>query len=481
MVVIRDTTIVSANPGALALVGATRDDDVIARDIFDFVAPGWVPAPIPSDASGANGSCWVVPEFITLVRLDGEQVLIELASGSVVHEGGPATRLWLHDLTHDPGRLRQLATGVRCDSGDAVIVVDSEFRVRSFNPAAERLYGWSEAETLGRCLTETIEDLGRERAATAILDRLRRQGCWHGELVHRSRNGPRRVRTAATLLRDRGGCSVGTIWVNRPVEHGPAPQPARRGVRGIDIRRGLERGEFRLHYQPVVPMAGGTRQVGLEALLRWQHPDFGLLPSEAFLGIVEQSGWMAEIGRLGMLEACRQARAWEQSGVDVVLSVNLSASELADPRVADRLAAAMSATALPPGRFWVEVTETDLVADPEQARIRLGGLRRLGARVAIDDFGAGWSSLAYLRRLPIDSVKIAGDLTRQAASGSSAATAMIRSIVATARELDLMVVATGIEDAGQHAALRALGCDLGQGPFFGRPQPAEELFTPAAG
>jgi PAS domain S-box-containing protein len=476
-VVVVGNVVVYASAATLTLVGAHDLSDVVGRDVLDFVAPQSLGASQARQESATHGR-WPRPEVITLVRLDGGERLVEVASAPVLWDGAPASQITLWDVSSDSSKLRELATGIRTEVSEAIIIADARLRIQSFNPAAEELYGWREDEVIGRVTTDIVPWLRDDITEEMARDVFQRHGRWHGVIVQGRRDGSTvTVRSSATLLRDRGGQPVGVICVNRPIEQHAMQQstgqPVGNGALVDEIRRGLERAEFTVHYQPVVELSNG-RWRGVEALLRWQHPERGLLPPAAFVDAAERSGAIVDLGEVALNEACRQWAAWQRAGIDLQMAVNLSGRQLADPHLADRLADAMSAVSMRPGALWLEVTETSLVDDLDQATRALRRLVDQGARVSIDDFGTGWASLTYLREFPVHALKI----DRVFVNGlgkDSADNAIVSSIISLGRELELSVVAEGIETAEQLAHLRQLGCELGQGFLFGRPQAPEDL------
>ncbi|MDQ3756527.1 MAG: EAL domain-containing protein [Actinomycetota bacterium] len=240
-----------------------------------------------------------------------------------------------------------------------------------------------------------------------------------------------------------------------------------------ELRRGVRNGEFVVHYQPVVDLAE-SKVIGVEALVRWQHPTRGLLHPGAFLAAAERSGVIVEIGEFVLLAACTQAQLWRDAGHDVHMSVNVSARQLTDALLPERIAHVMAATSMPGGRLWLEITETDLVQDVMQAGLVLREINALGAQIAIDDFGTGWASLTYVHEFPVRQIKIDGSFV-QGMGDTWTAPAIVRSIVSLGRDLGIGVVAEGVETEEQRDRLVRLGCRLGQGEFLGAPQPAHEL------
>ena len=238
-----------------------------------------------------------------------------------------------------------------------------------------------------------------------------------------------------------------------------------------DMSRALEAGEFVPHYQPVVSLAHG-RAVGVEALVRWEHPQRGRLAPIAFIELAEESGSIIDIGRVVLRQACADAVTWPGS---LGLSVNLSARQLQDAHLVADVADVLRDTGLAPQRLTLEITESVLVADPDAAAAVLGQLKALGVSVALDDFGTGYSSLSYLNRFPVDTLKIDKSFIDALALGGTNEAALLQAIVGLGRTLELNVVAEGIEDADQLAVLQALGCGLGQGYLFARPMPNADL------
>jgi diguanylate cyclase (GGDEF)-like protein len=235
------------------------------------------------------------------------------------------------------------------------------------------------------------------------------------------------------------------------------------------LRRALERGELRLHYQPEVDLADGAIK-GFEALIRWQHPTRGLLGPAAFMPLAEETGLIVGIGEWVLLEACTEAARWSQP---LTLSVNLSARQLAQPDLVAMVRRALAETGLDPAHLCLEITESAVMASGAATTAQLRALKSLGVRLAIDDFGTGFSSLAHLRRFPVDTLKIDGTFVSGLANEPQDAS-IAAAVISLAHALDLTTVAEGVETDEQLAILRGLGCDLGQGHLFARPAPAAD-------
>jgi diguanylate cyclase len=241
-----------------------------------------------------------------------------------------------------------------------------------------------------------------------------------------------------------------------------------------ELSRALTNGEFALVYQPIIDMCD-RKMVGVEALLRWHHPQRGTVSPATFIPIAESSGLIVELGRHVLELATQQIAAWETEGFgDFYVAVNVSARQLRDGLLLEQVSRALKSSGADPSRLEIEITEHSLVDDHDIAVRTLVSLRGLGVRVAIDDFGTGLSSLAYLRRLPIDKLKIDRGFVRELPGNESDA-AIVTAIASMAHALGLRVVAEGIETAAQREYLAALRVDFGQGYLFGRPVPPLEL------
>jgi diguanylate cyclase (GGDEF)-like protein/PAS domain S-box-containing protein len=243
-----------------------------------------------------------------------------------------------------------------------------------------------------------------------------------------------------------------------------------------ELRRAHQRGELRLHYQPIVDLRSGE-PLGVEALVRWEHPERGLLPPGEFVPLAERTGAIVELGRWVIEQCCRDLSS---GGLVRSVSINLSARQLVDARLPETVEAALSSCGLEASALCFEVTETALVEDPARAAAALAALRRLGARVAIDDFGTGYSSLAQLKTLPVDVIKV-DRLFVQGLADDARDLAVVAAIIRMAGALGLDLVAEGIETEAQRERLAALGCEHGQGFLFARPMPLEALHGLAAG
>jgi diguanylate cyclase (GGDEF)-like protein len=240
-----------------------------------------------------------------------------------------------------------------------------------------------------------------------------------------------------------------------------------------ELRRAIERDELVLHYQPKVSVGGGE-VIGVEALVRWEHPVRGLLGPGEFVPLAERTGTVAELTRWVVAAALRQARAWIDAGRPMPVAVNLAAANIVDVTLPDAIAALLVEHGVPGTLLQCEISEHTVMADPLRAMEVLGRLRAMGLRLSLDDFGTGHSSLAYLKRLPLDEVKIDRSFVAGMIEDENDAV-IVRSTIDLARNLGLDVVAEGVEDAATLHGLHALHCDVAQGFHLSRPLPADEL------
>jgi EAL domain-containing protein (putative c-di-GMP-specific phosphodiesterase class I) len=236
-----------------------------------------------------------------------------------------------------------------------------------------------------------------------------------------------------------------------------------------DLRNALARAEFRVHYQPIISL-GDDSIVGMEALVRWEHPERGLVQPLSFIPVAEETGLIIPIGQWVLEQACQQAHAWQTqfpSEHPLTISVNLSGRQLQHPDLVADVARVIGQAGLDPAALELEITESVVMQDAEATDATLRALKAIGIRLAIDDFGTGYSSLSYLKRFPVDTLKI--DRSFVDGLGVDAQdTAIVHSVAALARALDLTVTSEGVETLAQHLLLKQLGCEHSQGYLYSR-------------
>lgn len=328
-------------------------------------------------------------------------------------------------------------------------------------------------------LLEDVEDPGEAvRIAERITNELKRPFVMDGRSFVASvsigiAQGNARTKSPLDLLRD-----ADTAMYRAKNEHTDHrvfdPAMYERALKRLelesDLRRGVEDQEFVVHYQPIVDLETGETW-GMEALLRWEHHERGLLEPSEFLSIIEESGLAIPTGEHVLEEACCQAQRWQEQRPftpPLVVSVNLSAVELERSNLAHVGAEILGKTGLNPRRLSLDVTEATYIRILEERIATLDLLKELGVGVAIDDFGAGYSSISYLKRLPADILKIDRSFVRGVGEVVED-TAIVRMVIDLAHTLGMKVVAEGIEERAHAALLAEMGCDMGQGFYFSRP------------
>jgi diguanylate cyclase (GGDEF)-like protein len=239
-----------------------------------------------------------------------------------------------------------------------------------------------------------------------------------------------------------------------------------------DLWHAVERDELLLHYQPKVELPTG-RIIGMEALIRWNHPKRGMVSPAAFIPVAEESGLILEIGRWVIATACAQSVAWRDAGIaPIPMAVNISTRQLHDPDIVNVVRTVLAMSGLDPEHLELEVTESAAMVNAKDAIAAMTELRAMGVRISIDDFGTGYSSLSYLKRLPVTGLKIDQSFIRDLTQDSEDA-AIVRAVIAVAKALALDVTAEGVETVEQVAVLNAYDCTQAQGYYFARPLPAD--------
>ncbi|MGA9635804.1 MAG: EAL domain-containing protein [Solirubrobacterales bacterium] len=332
------------------------------------------------------------------------------------------------------------------------------------------------------------EDVGNERGATRIAERIAEvlsrpfilRGREHfvsasvGIAIGGGNEAPEAlIRDADSALyrakeRGRGGYEIfDEVMRSRVVEHMQIEN---------DLRRAIQRQELELHYQPVIKLSDGSI-LAMEALLRWNHPDRGMLGPLAFIPVAEESRLIVPIGRWVIEQACRQAAAWQQLHPDsapVSVAVNLSARQIADPDLLSHIEGSVRANRIDPSSLWLELTETTLLDDTSFVERTLESLKGLGVRLVLDDFGVGFSSLGYLKRLPLSMIKLDRSFVENLTEGSHDA-AIVRAVTEMANTIGIGVVAEGVETDEQVRMASTLGCGFAQGFHFSEPVPAAHV------
>jgi PAS domain S-box-containing protein len=468
LVVHVDGIIMAASPAAQSLLGCSADG-VIGRQIYSFVAPASL-ARAKSRRRAAIAGGWPQPDQLSLYAAGGGTIEVEIASCPITWDDQGASQMTLRPIADVIADAVRLGAEAVAASDQAVIVTDPGNRIVNWNAGAAALYGWSTLDALGHMLDELVPWVGPDDDVQLVQQVIERDGAWQGVAHRLARDGHVvSVRSTTRAVRDGSGTLTAFVSVNEPAaDLGEVDQLL------TDVAAGLLRDEFEVWYQPIVRPATGA-MAKVEALVRWRHPKDGLLLPAAFLPTVERSPLIIDLDDHVLRAACLQVAAWRAgSAPDLELAVNLSVHDLADDRLASRVADALAVSCLPAHALWLEVTETALAHNTDGAVAALHRLRDLGVRLSLDDFGTGFAHLVQLRRFPVQAVKIdRGFVTGMATDASDAA--IVRSVISLGRELGLTVVAEGVETQAERDKLVELGCDLAQGSLFGTPAPAHEL------
>jgi diguanylate cyclase (GGDEF)-like protein len=351
-------------------------------------------------------------------------------------------------------RAARFGSAFRLDGDRFVILVDDQRACNAIGEGAERL----RAE-----IAEPMRVLGAEIAISASV----------GISIAPDDAGDCEglLKNASSALRTARGFSGGSWLVYQP-------SMSEKAIERVNLRSGLrhalERNEFTLHYQPQFDLRAPAL-IGAEALLRWTHPDDGLVSPARFIPEAEESGLIVPLGNWVLKEACRQAMKWRREGFELpAVAVNISARQFEMSNVEDAVREALYESQLPAHALELEVTESTFIRDTESILDTLQRLRAVGVRVSIDDFGTGYSCLAYLHVLPIDKIKIDQSFVRSLRRNAGSE-AVVSTIIQLARSLNMGTVAEGVEDEASAAILLRLGCRQAQGHLYGKPMPADEM------
>jgi len=526
----RDGRIVFVNRGTLTLLGASEAAQIMAMPLLDLVASEWrermrekLDTLIDSnELSAFEGK---------LVRLDGAEIDVEIRRAVFQYEGAPAVQTVMRDITRRKDYEDQLRRQALYDSltglpnrtllmdrleqaialaqrqRNAVFVLFFDLdRFKYVNDTLGHIAGdellrvitsrMSECvrkcDTLARLggdeFVMLLEGLKDEQGIPVLLQRLMAAICepvmLSGQEVSLTCSVgisayPHDAHDAHTLLKYADTAMYHAKEKGRNTsERYVAEMHSRVNehlVLESQLRRALERDEFLLYYQPLVDLHSG-RIAGAEALVRWQHPELGMVPPARFIPLAEEAGLIIGIGEWVLRTACRQAKAWHDAGYkDLRIAVNLSVQQLVRTHFDSEVAAALNDSGLPPQCLELELTESMSMKHPERTVTLLARLKAMGVSIAIDDFGTGYSNLSYLKRFPVDKLK----LDRSFVSGITTNvedSELAQAIVAMARSLRLTVVAEGVEEAQQVPLLRSYGCDQLQGYYFSPPV-AADAFT----
>jgi diguanylate cyclase (GGDEF)-like protein/PAS domain S-box-containing protein len=518
IVVYCDGYIVFANQATLEMAGADRPEDFVGKPMLDFVHPDSQPAVLEQTRTALERGESSGRIDLTLKRLDGELVQAEATSMPISFEGRPAMQVVLRDSTvrkraeaalahqavHDAltglpnrvlllDRLQQAIASARRDGATVSLLLMDLDRFKEVNDTLGHHAGDLLLQQVGIRLrgalrqADTIARLGGDEFAVILPDTDAEGVIAVLESLLLRLHAPFSVENQPVVV----GVSIGVavspehgdeadtlmrradvaMYVAKRTHVGFAVYRAEQDRNSPDrlsligeLQRAVEEGELVLHYQPKLDLKTGL-VVGAEALVRWEHPLRGLLTPDEFIPVAEQAGLIDSLSQWVLKAALMQVNSWRRIGLEIPVAVNLSMRSFHDEQLPDKIGEMLSVGPTPASLLMLEITESTLMIDPPRTLATLNRLRAMGIRVAIDDFGTGHSSLAYLKRLPIDELKIDRSFIQDIVTDATDRV-IVRCTVELAHSLGLRVVAEGVADAVTYALVAQLGCDEAQGFYL---------------
>ncbi|SNT00792.1 PAS domain S-box-containing protein/diguanylate cyclase (GGDEF) domain-containing protein [Noviherbaspirillum humi] len=525
----QDGVIGFANPAALALFGAERPEQVVGKPVFDFIDPGFHELERQRLQTLAHGI--EVPRIEQKARrLNGATVDVDVHARSFMHQGRRSVMTILRDITELKRATEQMAYLAHFDSltglpnrmlfrqrlehalnlsqrpGKSVEILFLDLdRFKNINDTlghavgdrvlketASRLQAiMRESDTVARLggdeFVVLVENIDEPLRGAVIADKI--LAAFIPPFIAES--GPLSIRTSIGIsIFPNDGADADTLLKKADIAMYRAKESGRNAYRYYSeemnlhtterlaleyaLGQALRNGQLWLEYQPKVDLLSG-RITGMEALLRWRHPQLGDIPAQKFINLAEETGQIEAIGQWALRTACRQNKLWQETTEDrLLVAVNLSPRQLNNDRLTDDIRAILQETGLEARYLELEITEGAVMSNPEKAIIVLQALRDMGVSVAIDDFGIGYSSLAYLKQFPIRAVKIDRSFV-QGVPQNPGDSAITRAIISLAHSLECSVIAEGAETEQQVDFLRDHDCDSIQGYYFSKPLSAEEF------
>ena len=479
------------HPARAALVGGVASIGLLGISLAIFTAGGWIPLVSPAlglVVTGVGVSAYrkLYDAFHdSLTGLPNRDLFVESLGRAIVNTKGRPSYLFAV-LFLDLDRFKVINDSLGHLVGDELLMA-VVLRLRASISGADTVarVGGDDFAILARNIDvgHAVDLADRIHQALIVPFELRGQEVFvtasigiavGGEPTAPSREQPEHLlRDAHTAMYRAKALGIGRYQVFNASMHDLALE---RLQLETDLRMAVKRREFLLHYQPFVCLASG-KIIGFEALVRWQHPLRGLISPIKFIPVAEETGAIVPLGEWVLEEACRQLRLWEgmfDFDRPLIMSVNLSGKQFAQPDLVDRIQAILGATGLSAESLKLEITESVVMDDVESAIAVLKQMKALNVKLGIDDFGTGYSSLSYLSRFPTDTLKVDKSFVgRMELESEGENVAIVRTIVALAHALGMDVIAEGVETAAQLAKLRAIGCEYGQGYFFAQPLPSD--------
>lgn len=469
-----DTHIVAADAGMLDMMMASQPDDVIGLDILDVVAPSSQPAAqarLEMRASGHEPG----PQVIALRTMTGAEVVTMIRSEDGDFGALPAVIVSVREIIDPPHLMRQLVHGVVNEVSDAMIVTDPDLHVLSWNPAAERLYGWSEREVLGHTMQNVVRSLSPFDLASVRAE-VERSGRWSADANHVTRAGTIvEVVTTVNVICDDAGAVTAIVAVNRPQRERATVLPAlgHDTSNWSDVQRAVDRNEFVVYYEPVVRL-NDRRVTGVNVRVRWLRPDGGTWDLADFISDVESANALGDLARYVYPTAFLQFERWHRAGRSIELFIDVTASQLADQRFLDVLAPVVVRLGVAGSRLWLTLQEAELELATTETIDALQSLAIAGARIAVGGLGSGWATAANLRRFNVDALAIDSSMLETAPTFFAGENSAL-DIIALGIELAIPVWIEDVADEPHHALAVRLGCTSGSGKLYGGPTLGDHL------
>jgi diguanylate cyclase (GGDEF)-like protein/PAS domain S-box-containing protein len=458
--------VLAANGGMLDLLMTDRLGDVVGRSALDFVAPSShaaVQARVEMRASGHV----LGPQVLTIRTAHGTDIVSMISSEAAEFANLPAVVVGVREIVDPPKLSRQLVNGVINEVSDAVIVTDPDLHVLSWNPAAERLYGWSEREVLGHALQNVVRSLHPVDLVTVRAE-IAASGRWSTDAHHVTRDGTIiELMSTLSVITDEKGAVTAIVSVNRPERERAKVMPVlgHDTSNWSDVQRAVNRNEFIVYYEPVVRLIDRAI-VSVNVRVRWLRPDGGTWDLADFIGDVETADALGDLARYVYPTAFLQFEQWHRAGRSIELTIDVSARQLADQRFLDALAPVIVRLRVAGSRLWLLVQEDELQTATAQTREMLHSLSTAGAQVAVGGLRSGWATAESLSRFHVDALAFDSALidTPDPLSGVDAA-----AIAALGSELSIPVWVENVGDQWHRQAAIRLGCTSASGPLFGGP------------
>jgi diguanylate cyclase (GGDEF)-like protein/PAS domain S-box-containing protein len=469
-----DTHIVAADAGMLEMLMTADPADIIGHDILDVVAPSSHPAAQARLEMRASGHA-PGPQVISLRTHAGTEVVTMIQSEDGDFNELRAVVVSVREILDPPHLMNQLVNGVVNEVSDAVIVTDPDLHVLAWNPAAERLYGWSEREVLGHTLQNVVRSL-QPFDLTSLRAEVERSGRWTADANHVTRDGTIvEVVTTINVISDETGSTTAIVSVNRPQRERGSVQPAAGHPPSdvSDVQRAVNRNEFVVYYEPVVTLVDHV-VVGVNVRVRWLRPDGGSWDLDDFIGDVEHANALGDLAGYVYPTAFLQFEQWNRRGRAIQLTIDISTNQLADQGFLDALEPVVGRLRAAGSDLWLKINERELRTATVHTNAALQSLTSAGARIVVSGLGTGWATPSALRDLHVEALVIDSSILETEHTPHEGLNPLA-DVLALSRRLSIPIWIDGVTDEQHHSAAVALGCTMGSGPLYGGPSLGEHL------